>query len=251
MSDVKISALPTKTVAGTDMVPVVDAAATTTSRVTAGAIAAIGGGPPAAHKTTHATGGTDALTAADIGAAASSHNQAWSTITSTPTTLSGYGITDAVGSSDSRLSDSRTPTAHKTSHAVGGSDTLSASDIGAAAASHSHGNITSDGKIGSTSGLPLITTTSGAVTVGSFGTSSGTFCQGSDSRLSDSRTPTAHKSSHAIGGGDVLSPSDIGAPASSTTGITGATAVTNIVFISQANYDALGSKDSSTMYVIT
>ena len=32
-----------------------------------------------------------------------------------PTTLSGYGITDAVSSSDSRLSDARTPTAH--SHA--------------------------------------------------------------------------------------------------------------------------------------
>jgi hypothetical protein len=45
------------------------------------------------------------------------HNQAWSTITSTPTTLSGYGITDAVGSSDSRLTDSRTPTAH--THGLG------------------------------------------------------------------------------------------------------------------------------------
>lgn len=44
--------------------------------------------------------------------APSAHNQAWSTITSTPTTLSGYGITDAVGSSDSRLSDARTPTSH-------------------------------------------------------------------------------------------------------------------------------------------
>jgi hypothetical protein len=38
------------------------------------------------------------------------HNQAWSTITATPTTLSGYGIADAVGSSDSRLTNSRTPT---------------------------------------------------------------------------------------------------------------------------------------------
>ena len=37
----------------------------------------------------------------------SAHNQAWSTITGTPTTLSGYGVTDAVGSSDSRLSDAR------------------------------------------------------------------------------------------------------------------------------------------------
>jgi hypothetical protein len=40
------------------------------------------------------------------------HNQAFSTITGTPTTMSGYGITDAVGTSDARLSDARTPTAH-------------------------------------------------------------------------------------------------------------------------------------------
>jgi hypothetical protein len=39
---------------------------------------------------------------------------------------------------DSRLTDARTPTAHKTSHATGGSDALAASDIGAAAASHTH-----------------------------------------------------------------------------------------------------------------
>jgi hypothetical protein len=42
--------------------------------------------------------------------APAAHNQAWSTITATPTSLSGYGITDAVGSSDARLTDSRTPT---------------------------------------------------------------------------------------------------------------------------------------------
>lgn len=40
------------------------------------------------------------------------HTQAFSTITATPTTLLGYGITDAVGTSDIRLSDPRTPTAH-------------------------------------------------------------------------------------------------------------------------------------------
>ena len=66
MADVKISALPTKTIASTDVVPVVDASFTTTSRVTAGAIAACG--PPASHKASHQTGGTDALTASDIGA---------------------------------------------------------------------------------------------------------------------------------------------------------------------------------------
>lgn len=41
MADVKISALPQKTVASTDIVPVVDAAATTTSRVAAGDIASL------------------------------------------------------------------------------------------------------------------------------------------------------------------------------------------------------------------
>lgn len=64
--------------------------------------------------------------------------------------------------------------------------------IGAAAASHTHGNITNAGAIGSTANLPLITTTGGAITVGSFGNTANTFCQGNDSRLSDARTPTAH-----------------------------------------------------------
>jgi hypothetical protein len=47
---------------------------------------------------------------------------------------------------DARLSDARTPT------------------------SHAHGNITNDGKIGSTAGLPVITTTAGAVTTLALGT---------------------------------------------------------------------------------
>lgn len=46
--------------------------------------------------------------------------------------------TALVTNNDSRLSDARTPTAHKTSHATGGSDALTAADIGAASASHSH-----------------------------------------------------------------------------------------------------------------
>lgn len=72
-----------------------------------------------------------------------------------------------VASDDTRLADARTPTAHKTSHATGGGDALSASDIGAVASN--------------------------------------------DGRLSDARTPTSHKTSHATGGSDALSAADIGA----------------------------------------
>ena len=44
--------------------------------------------------------------------------------------------------------------------------------------------------------LPVITTTSGKLTTGSFGTAANTFCQGNDSRLSNARTPTAHTDSN-------------------------------------------------------
>lgn len=63
---------------------------------------------------------------------------------------------------------------------------------GKANSTHSHGDISSDGKVGSVANKPLITGTGGTVQVGSFGTSANTFCQGNDSRLSDARTPTTH-----------------------------------------------------------
>lgn len=59
-------------------------------------------------------------------------------------------------------------------------------------ASHSHGNITNDGKVGTAANKPLITGTDGVIQAGSFGTSANTFCEGNDSRLSDARTPVAH-----------------------------------------------------------
>ena len=74
--------------------------------------------------------------------------------------------------------------------------------------SHTHGNLTNDGKIGTTSGLPLKTGTAGVVEAGSFGTSAGTFCEGNDARLSDARTPSstlAHAASHATAGSDPVS----------------------------------------------
>lgn len=99
---------------------------------------------------------------------------AWSTITSTPTTLAGYGITDAVASNDARLTDARTPTAH------------------------SHGNINNLGQVSAAfapaavGGPVVFGGLTGAIGRGEFGTSAGTVCQGNDARLSNARTPTAH-----------------------------------------------------------
>lgn len=61
-----------------------------------------------------------------------------------------------------------------------------------ASSTHSHGNISNSGAIGVVSGLPVRTGASGVLTTGSFGSTAGTFCEGSDSRLSDSRTPLSH-----------------------------------------------------------
>jgi len=106
----------------------------------------------------------------NVGAIGSTANLPLITTSSGVVTVGAFGTaanTFCVGN-DSRLSDSRTPL------------------------SHTHGSITNAGAIGSTANLPLITTTAGAITTGSFGSTANTFCQGNDSRLSDSRTPLSH-----------------------------------------------------------
>jgi hypothetical protein len=102
-----------------------------------------------------------------------------------------------------------------------------------ATASHTHGNITNAGAIGSTANLPIITTTAGALTTGSFGSTANTFCQGNDSRLSDTRNTTNSITVNNGGAGDsssftfngsaarTISYNSIGAPSISGTNATG------------------------------
>jgi hypothetical protein len=90
---------------------------------------------------------------------------------------------------DARLSDARTPT------------------------SHTHGNLSNDGKVGSTSGLPLKTGTAGVVEAGAFGTGAGEFAQGNDSRFhtrshtitsTDDHTAGNHKVFYSNGSGQLV-----------------------------------------------
>jgi hypothetical protein len=67
----------------------------------------------------------------------------------------------AVATSDSRLTDARTPL------------------------SHTHGNLTNAGAIGTTSGLPLKTGTSGVIEAGAFGASAGQFAEGNHTHEAD------------------------------------------------------------------
>lgn len=74
----------------------------------------------------------------------------------------------------------------RTSLGLGTAATANTGDF--AAASHAHGNISNAGAIGSTSGVPIITGTSGVLQAGSFGSTAGTFAEGDDARFHDAVT---------------------------------------------------------------
>ena len=118
------------------------------------------------------------------------HTHAWGQVTGKPTTFApadhSHAITDVTGlqgaldakvaTTDSRLSDARTPKTH--THAIADVTDLQTTLNGKAASSHEHawGDIT---------GKP-------ATFAPTIGTTATTAAAGNDSRLSDSRTPKTH-----------------------------------------------------------
>ena len=207
---------------------------------------------PKPHKATHQTGGSDAITPADIGAAAK-------TIQIKPGTgLTGGGTLEAdrtlavtygtaagtvCQGNDSRLSNARTPTAHKSAHKTGGTDALIPADIGAVPTT-----VQVIAGAGLSGGGSLAANRTLAV---SFGTTAGTVCQGNDSRLNNARTPVAHKATHAAGGADALTPEDIGAASNTVkiragVGLSGGGPLSNDVTLSAKLTDSVSSTDSTT-----
>jgi hypothetical protein len=65
---------------------------------------------------------------------------------------------------------------------------LAAADVGAASTSHTHGNLTNAGAIGTTSGLPVKTGTSGVMEAGAFGTAAGQFAEGNHTHAASAIT---------------------------------------------------------------
>ena len=136
----------------------------------------------------------------------------------------------AVQASDSRLSDSRTPTTHGSSHVSTGSDpipmatTTVRGTVELATSGENAANVVvqgndsrlSDSRTPTTHGsshvstgsdpIPMATTTvRGTVELATSGeNAANVVVQGNDSRLSNARTPTAHASTHLSGGSDPI-----------------------------------------------
>jgi hypothetical protein len=104
----------------------------------------------------------------------------------------GTGAQQATAGNDSRLTNSRTPTVHATTHQPGGSDAM---------------------------------TVDAAVAVGSLrtlGTGSTQAAAGNDSRFTDARTPTAHASTHSNAASDPVTITNLaGYPGTTTTFLRG------------------------------
>jgi hypothetical protein len=105
--------------------------------------------------------------------------------------------------SDSRLSNSRAPTVHASTHSSGSTDPVSVENLVFNNLTTNDSSSTKHGLCPKLSGIATQylngngawTTPTTSVT---YGTTAGTACQGNDSRLSNARVPTFHASEHYL-----------------------------------------------------
>lgn len=147
------------------------------------------------------------------------HNQAWSTITGTPTTLGGYGITDAFNPASPGAIGGTTP-------GVGSFTSLTAT-LGFTLPSGAPGSP-------ATRNLYSVADT---LRYRDSANAERLLLNATDNLANLANTATARTNLGAIG--------------TVTTGITGAGQITNIISISQADYDAIPTKNAQTLYVIS
>lgn len=192
---------------------------------------------PAPHADTHGSGGNDPVTPAAIGAATSGHDHdvdydpagtAASAVSAHEGAANPHPVyltqteADALypADTDPRLSDARTPTAHATSHGSGGTDPVTPADIGAAPSGHDHdlsyaqsGHVHDYEPSGTAASAVAAHEAAADPHPGYLTQTEGDarYPLGTDPRLSDARTPTAHAASHASGSSDPIAPEVIGA----------------------------------------
>jgi hypothetical protein len=109
------------------------------------------------------------------------------TLTFAPTY--GSGANTVCQGNDARLADARAPIAH----------------------THGAADLTDEGDFYAKTRGTGLTDTGGSIAV-AYGATGTTACAGNDSRLSDSRPPTAHAGSHKAGGSDAIRLDELAAP---------------------------------------
>lgn len=157
-----------------------------------------------------------------LGTAAAQNTTAFETAGAVSThaaSTTAHGIS-AFGAS---LVDDASASAARTTLGLGTAATTASGDY--ATAGHTHAQLHDPVTVSDSTSIDLTLTGQQISAAAIFGTTSGTVCQGNDSRV-------------------------VNAVKSDTTGIAGADQVTNIVSLTQAEYDAIGSKSATTLYFI-
>lgn len=152
----------------------------------------------------------------------------------------------AAGTADAASHEDHVHAAPPTDPAAGtaGLRTLGATSTTAAAGNHTHSGTYDPAGTAATAVAAIPSGGSaGTPALRALGTSGTTAAAGNDSRLSDSRTPTAHATSHASAGSDPVTPAAIGA---SATGHTHAAAGPRLVHALVTSGSAGGDTPAST-----